>query len=157
MRIQQSEIELRHIQLELQNSRGNHLRHFVDQYYCFENNFVTRNGKPAWNKIFWSGWVSPKAAKVSDRNKVVKEHIVPIKVVKGFLLDLGQNASIGEIRKVLDDWVHLATITKEEDMLLNRLGLDRRMPDQFYDSGTILFNDKFARYKFADIEIIKRP
>ena len=42
------EIELQHIQLELHNNRSQHLRHFIDQYYCYKNGYVSKNGKAKW-------------------------------------------------------------------------------------------------------------
>jgi len=45
MNSKNAEVELKHIQIELENDRTQHMRHFVDQYYCYKNNFVNSNGK----------------------------------------------------------------------------------------------------------------
>ncbi|MBU2945815.1 hypothetical protein [Zobellia uliginosa] len=148
-------IELKHIKIELENSRSHHIRHFIDQYYCYKNNYVTKTGNPAWNKIFWSGLVSLEAAKEVNRKQVVKEHVVPVKVITQMLQNLGLSPSLSEIGKVLDDWLLFATITKNENKELNDLGLSQKMPTQFYDSHNVLYQDKFARYKLAGISLVK--
>lgn len=148
-------IELEHIQLEIKHQRGQHLRHFIDQYFCYKKGYVTKSGKPAWKKIFWNECVSVEAEK--NGGKVVKEHIVPISVIKDMLLKLGPNATIKDIQKILDDFVMFATITKEENETLNNVGLKSKMPDTCYDKNSSLKKgfDKFARYTKTNIQIEK--
>ncbi|MDT8413418.1 MAG: hypothetical protein RQ875_13220 [Vicingaceae bacterium] len=146
-------IELEHIQLEIKHQRGQHLRHFIDQYFCYKKGYVTKSGKPAWKKIFWNECVSVDAEK--NGGKVVKEHIVPISVIKDMLLKLGPNATIKDIQKILDDFVMFATITKDEDKKLNDAGLKSKMPDTCYVKNNELKEgfDKFARHTEVGIEL----
>ena len=80
-------IELQHIELELRNNRTHHFRHFVDQYYCYKHNYVNRSGKADWEAIVWTGIVSDEASAISDRRQVVKEHVIPLKVITSLLLE----------------------------------------------------------------------
>ncbi|MDO6803031.1 hypothetical protein Q4595_11280 [Wenyingzhuangia sp. 1_MG-2023] len=149
-------IELKHIQLEVVNHRTHHFRSFVDQYFCYKNNYTTKSGKANWSKIPWNEYVSIEANKTRDKKLVVeKEHIVPLKVIEEKLLELGTKATIENIKIILDKYVKFATITKIEDQILNNKGLKSRMPSEYYDSEHELYGDLFARYKIADIELIK--
>lgn len=149
------EIELKHIQLELNNKRSQHLRHFVDQYFCYKNGYVNKNGKAKWNLILWNEWVSEDASKISDKKLVVKEHTVPLKVITDKLKKLGSNCTIEQIKSVIDVFLLFATITKEEDKRLSSLGFKQKMPNEFYLENHKLFGDIFARYKVAEIKCNK--
>tara|TARA_B110000285_G_C14701444_1_gene413622 strand:+ start:130 stop:594 length:465 start_codon:yes stop_codon:yes gene_type:complete len=149
------EVELKHIQLELNNERSQHLRHFVDQYFCYKNGYVNKNGKPKWDLIFWKEWVSEEAEKVSHKDLVVKEHIVPLKVITDKLKELDSNCTIEQIKSIIDEFLHFATITKEEDKRLSSLGFKQKMPNEFYEENHNMFGDIFARYKVAEIKCIK--
>jgi len=63
-------VELKHIELELINGRHQHLRHFVDQYHCYKNNFVKRTGYADWEGVVWNGFVSVEARQLGDRKKL---------------------------------------------------------------------------------------
>ncbi|WP_339627092.1 hypothetical protein [uncultured Winogradskyella sp.] len=148
-------IELKHIELEIVNNRTHHFRSFIDQYFCYKNNYITKSGKANWSKIPWNEYVSIEANKTRDKKLVVeKEHIVPLKVIETKLLELGNKATIESIKIVLDKYVKFATITKIEDKILNDKGLKSKMPNEFYDSEHELYEDLFARYKIAKIELI---
>lgn len=148
-------IELKHIQIEIEHQRGQHLRHFIDQYFCYKHEYVTSNCNAAWKKINWNEHISKEADNNHDK-KVTRDHIVPIKVLKKMLLDLGTNAEINEIRDLLDKYVCFATITKAENKKLNDAGLNSKMPDCCYDkNGNLKKNfDKFARYNKMNIVLI---
>jgi len=149
-------IELQHIKLELENGRKQHMRHFIDQFFCYRNNYVTSGGKASWSKITWNEYVSPEANKTRNKKLIVeKEHIMPLKVITKYLVELGKGATLNEIEAVLDKYLKFATITKEEDKILNGNGLRSSMPPQYYEKGHQLYNDLFARYKVAQISIFK--
>jgi hypothetical protein len=151
-------IELQHIQLELNNQRTQHMRHFIDQYYCYKNNLVTVTGKANWDKILWNGYVSKNAAIEIDRKKVTKEHIVPLKVIVHELTLLNTKAEISleTIQNCIDNLLMFATITKEEDAKLRSLKLTSSMPVGYQLSNDPLYGDKFSRYKLAGIELLER-
>ena len=44
MPMNNEKIELKHVLLELISNRGQHLRHFVDQYFCYKHGYVKRTG-----------------------------------------------------------------------------------------------------------------
>jgi hypothetical protein len=142
-----AQIELKHILIEIKNQRGEHLRHFIDQYFCYKNGYVTKNCKPAWGKILWNEWVSDQAEK--EGGLVVKEHTIPIDVIKHLLLNLGIGTTLKDIADLLDKYVVFATITKEEDTKLNNAKLKNKMP-QHWDKKDVL-----ARYKKVGIKVTK--
>ena len=147
-----SKIELEHIKVEIKHKRFHHLRHFIDQYYCYINGYVTKNGTPKWSDILWTTNVSVQAQKTKNKTNVVKEHVVPIKVITKKLQALDENCSLIEIKTVLDEFLIFATITKTEDAKLSKMGLRQKMPQAYNDPSHILYNDKFSRYKMAGIE-----
>lgn len=152
-------IELKHIELELLHGRTQHLRHFIDQYYCYTHGFVNRNGKAAWGKIFFVGNVSKEAQKFKglpqNRKQVVKEHVVPLKFITEKLEELGKDGlSCNSISALLDCYVHFATITKDEDQRLRDADLSYKMPKEFSDEKQNLFGDLFARYKMVEPQIV---
>ena len=76
-----AEIELKHIQIELKNNRYQHLRNFIDQYFCYKNGYIKRTGNADWEGMVWNETVSLKAKNEPNRKKVVKEHVIPQKCV----------------------------------------------------------------------------
>lgn len=146
-------VELEHIHLELRNGRAQHLRHFVDQYYCYKNGHVKRTGAAHWESVVWKANVSREARRLGDRKLVVREHAVPLLVIRRLLIELSRagHATIKGIATLLDERVVFATISKDEDRLLRSHGLTSKMPEGFSTPGHVLFGDRLARYKFAGI------
>jgi hypothetical protein len=148
-----TQIELAHIKLELENGRTQHFRSFVDQYYCYEHGYVNRNGKAKWDDIFWKEIVSDEAKKTNDKSKVTKEHVVPLKVITTKLEELqASQISIIAIKEILDKYILFATITKSENQRLRDAKLNSKMPEEFYDKDSLLFGDLFSRYKKVGIK-----
>ena len=149
-----ADIELKHIQVELENGRGSHLRHFIDQYFCFKHNYISVKGNPRWEDITWKGAVSISASKTNNRKDVVKEHLVPLQYIRQELLKLSKNkkVSINEIEIEINRIVKFGTVLKSEDKILNALGLRSKMPKEFYDKNSQLFNNLYARYIKAGIK-----
>ncbi len=58
-------IELKHIKLELLNDRTNHLRGFMDQYFCYKNGYKNKNGNAKWEAMVWKEYVSDDAKKIT--------------------------------------------------------------------------------------------
>jgi hypothetical protein len=146
-------IELKHIELELINGRHQHLRHFVDQYHCYKNNFVKRTGHANWEGVVWNGFVSVEARQLGDRKKVVKEHVVPLRVVTQLLVELGKSSKLScdAIAALLDKYVIFATISKREDELLRKNKLTSSMPKGYHEKGDPLYNNLLARYMAVGI------
>lgn len=148
-------IEVQHIKLELIHRRSQHMRHFVDQYYCYRNGYINTRGRADWEGMLWIGHVSREASALRERGSVVKEHVVPLRVIVEKLKQLEiQDSRIDDaIRAVLDRYVHFATISKSEDERLRNLQLGSKMPDGFTESGHEYHEDLFSRYKAANIEL----
>jgi hypothetical protein len=165
-------IELEHIRLELLHRRKenvkviNHLRHFVDQWFCYKKGYITTGNKAAWGKIIFKEYISEGVLKLLEKyneddllrmkgkNRLIvdKEHIVPLNRIAKKLLELPTNPSIAEIETILRENVKYATITKDEDKLLSK----QDMPIEYFDSNHELFDDCFARYKKVGIKLITK-
>lgn len=149
-------IELEHILLELKNKRAQHMRHFIDQYYCYEQNLTTKGGKAKWSKLFWVGYTSVKANALDKKNKslVVKEHVIPLNIIVSFLSNIPlEELSLKKIKEVLDSLLIYATITKEEDAVLTKLGYRNKMP-RTYETIEEIKANAFERYKASKIELV---
>jgi len=151
-------IELEHILLELKNrTPAQHMRHFIDQYYCYEHNLITKGGKANWGKIFWRGYTSINANLLNRKNKslVVKEHVIPLNIIVSFLSKIPiKELSIEKVKEILDSLLIYATITKEEDKLISKLGLARKMTIE-YENIEELKANAFDRYKHANIVLVR--
>lgn len=151
-------IELEHILLELKNRKPpQHMRHFIDQYYCYEHNLITKGGKANWGKIFWRGYTSINANLLNRKNKslVVKEHVIPLNIIVSFLSKIPiKELSIEKVKEILDNLLIYATITKEEDKLICKLGLASKMTIE-YENIEELKANSFDRYKYANIVLVR--
>ena len=152
-------LELQHIKLELDNERSQHLRHFIDQYYCYKNGYLRSTGTPDWEQVVWgkNEAVSEGAAITKDRKAVVKEHVIPLKRIREELKKLAkaQKTELEDIRLCIDKHLLYATITKIEDQKLRDLKLTSKMPREFDDPNSDLYQDIFARYKKAGIKLVQ--
>ena len=152
-------IELQYIQLELQNFRTNHLRHFIDQYYCYKKGYVTRGGNPKWELIVWgeNEAISLEASKTKNRKEVVKEHVIPLKRVTQELMKLpvAELDDLNVVKNCINKFLIYGTITKEEDARLRKLKLTSTMPSEYDDHHHDWFNDPYARYHGADIKLVQ--
>lgn len=149
-------IELQHIQIELQNNRclPRYLRSFADAWFCHENGYENSKGNVDWHSIARNEYVTDGVMKTSNDKLIVdKEHIIPLSVIAKKLLQLGTDATLNQIEDVLRQWMIFATILKTEDKILNLAGLRSKMPKEFYDKNHELYDDKFARYKITGIEL----
>lgn len=152
-----AKLELKHIQLEMQHNRYQHLRHFIDQYYCYRHGIVKRTGRAHWDNVVWKGIVSVAARSETDRKRVVKEHVVPLKVIETRLRELAAEGktSLDAIAAVLEKLTHFGTITKEEDAKLRKARLIKAMPEGFFQRDHRYYNDILARYK--EVGIVLEP
>lgn len=148
------QIELEHILIELKNKRGQHLRHFIDQFFCYKHNYVTKTGNAKWSDITWREFVSHSAKNIKgiEGKKFVKEHIVPIQRIKKELLKL-KNPSVESIEALLDELVLFATITSDEDKMLRDAKLTSSMPEGFDDPSHEFYRDPLARYNAVGIKV----
>ena len=84
------------------------------------------------------------------RKNLRHEHMVPTSVILKMLLN-EPNLSVEFIAGVLRRYGLRATITKQEDRVLNSAGLARKMPPQFDEAGSPMFQNPCARYMQAGL------
>ena len=150
-----AQVELQHIELELRNGRAQHMRSFVDQYYCYKNGHMNSRGRASWDVVVWKGLVSVEARELGDRKQVVKEHLVPIRVITKMLTALAASPefSLESIATTLDRYVRFATISKREDRLLRQHGFNSAMPEEFRDDCSVAEDDLLCRYRAVGIAL----
>ena len=101
------------------------------------------------NKVRAAKFRSKAAIGLSfGKGRLVYDHAVPFKYVQEELLALS-DVTADSVQGVLSKFCAAALITKEENAILNRKGYGSAMPEGW--DGT----DLLARYKAADIEIVK--
>jgi len=95
---------------------------------------------------------------LKSSSKVVEEHLVPVNIIMNYFLELNSEIKLNHnketverIEDYLEETLTIVFITKKEDMQLNKVGLQKQMPSEYYEVDNILFNDKWARYIKADI------
>jgi predicted chitinase len=82
-----------------------------------------------------------------DKDFVVKEHVVPMKVIVDELARIPvSDLSVQRIKHVLDSLIVFATITKEEDARLSANGLKSAMP-RLHQDFEELCKMRFDRYE----------
>ena len=81
---------------------------------------------------------------------VVYDHCVPFRVLQDKLLCLDSPEPLS-IRQVLEQYAVACLITKDEDRLLTRIGLNNKMPEPWNET------DVLARYKTAGIDVTENP
>ena len=151
--------ELQIIQIELANDRDYHMRHTIDQWFCYAKGYVTKNGKASTGKIEGAEWVSEGyRALPKDKQRtpyiIKKEHVIPLSVIKDKLRAL-PGFNLGAIQECLEENLIFATITKEEDEMLKAIGCNDSMPAEYYDETHELYMDPWARYEKAGIIVTR--
>lgn len=145
-----ADLELQHILLELKNGRAQHMRHFIDQYFCYKKGYVNKRGNADWGQIAKYEYISEDARRALAANKdekVRRDHVVPLKVIITELKKL-KPITKEAIAAVLDRLVISAIITKAEDARLRGLKLNDKMPEGW--------KNPFDRYKAAQITYHKQ-
>lgn len=88
--------------------------------------------------------------------KKIREHVIPVKTIMQYLLNL--NLEIGDenlkntIEKYLNENLIIVYLKLEgEDKKLTEFGVKDSMPQEYSDQNSKYYQDKWARYKVADI------
>ena len=146
-----AKIELEHILLELNNGRSHHMRHFIDQYFCYKNGYINRNCGAKWDAIGSNEFVSVTAMHSND---VTRDHIIPLRCIVIEMKQMNELKSftIRSLSEFLDRWVYFGRITKKDNENLCESGLKFTMPYEFYDESHELFGHPLARYEKAKIK-----
>lgn len=144
-------IELQHLLIEIDYERYANIGSILERFYCYQHNLVTRNNKPDWKQLQLFSTHS-KAAKQSKQ--IICELTLPEDVLIGELKRQAKTQEWNEESLAFFLEKHLAyiTITTEQKKHLASLGLEKRMPVQFYRNGQPLNEVLYLRYQAADIE-----
>ena len=148
------------------------LRGFIDGWYGFhkKGEYLNKNLNGRWLnnpdctkpeiKACLEGmdFISVGARAVLDglsQELLIKEHAVPVKVIRDLLLELPSNSSLTKIEGVLLTHYKLGALTKDEDNQINKIKVNSKnnskslrsdMPDNWDKK------DMFARYVAAGIK-----
>jgi transcriptional regulator CtsR len=90
-----------------------------------------------------------------NKSLVVKEHVIPLNIIVSFLSKIPtKELSIEKVKEILDSLLIYATITKEEDKLISKIGLGRKMTIE-YETIEELKANAFDRYKHVNIVLVR--
>ncbi|OLQ72246.1 hypothetical protein BIT28_24840 [Photobacterium proteolyticum] len=147
-------LELQHIFLEANAERFHHLSTFIDGYYCYRHQLVTRQGKADWTQIFEHGIRSKAASQIADRKKLVREPRLPFAVLTGKLKVLVRDDELNleSLQSLLDDHLEYTVLTREEFQRLKAAGLTERMPAGYYCPASSDYQNTDARFEAVGIE-----
>lgn len=112
-------------------------------------NFRTPLRKEKRHREFWSINAFNKDI------KYIKDHAIPVMVLMDKLFawdNIEMNAdNIKSISDFLEFNLVIVKITEEEDHILNSSGFQRKMPSEYFDRASELYNDLWARYKVTEL------
>jgi hypothetical protein len=93
-----------------------------------------------------------KAALGKPRNECVVEHVVPMKVIVDWLMDMDKESlTEAAVKELLTKWFTVRLITRDEDARLTKHKLRFKMPNGWDKEN------KFARYDEVGIELASQP
>ena len=147
-------IELQHIYLESKAERYHSLGQYLEAYYCYRHQLTTRQGKPDWQQIFTFASPSLAAKACTARKQTVKEMVVPLSVMIGKLKTLVRDdeLSIEAIADLLDRELDYVILSRSEWQQLCELGLENRMPADYYRVDSDKFSQPMSRFTMAGIQ-----
>lgn len=91
--------------------------------------------------------------------KPIVDHAVPVIVLMDEMFRWDQKSleisteNLQMLEKFLSDSLVLVEVSRDEDRVLSRNGLQREMPAEWRVVGNPLFKDPLARYKISGIEL----
>lgn len=147
-------LELQHIYLEVHAERFHYLRLYFEGYYCYRHQLVTRQGKADWEQIFDHSTRSMAARRITNRKQLVRELRLPLSVLTGKLKALVRDdeLSLDAIKHLLDTYLDYAILTREEFQRLKAAGLHDRMSADYYQQGSIGYQNTDSRFIAVGIE-----
>lgn len=149
-------LELQHIYLEVYAERYSHLRTFLESYYCYQHGLVTKQGKPDWIQIFNVGKRTIAAHKIQERKLLVREMMLPLSVIMGYLKTLVRDdeATIENIKMIIDEHLEYVIMTREEYDALVKAGLKEAMPIGYYQATDARYCCINARFDVVGITLL---
>lgn len=148
-------LELQHIYLEVYAERFHYLRQYFEGYYCYRHQLVTRQGKADWEQIFDYSVRSMAASQIKNRKQLVRELRLPLAVLTGKLKALVRDdeLSLESIKRLLDSHLDYIILTREEFQQLKAAGFHDRMPADYYQQGSIGYQNTDSRFIAVGIEL----
>ncbi|WP_047043001.1 hypothetical protein [Vibrio mexicanus] len=145
------DIEFEHLYLEAKYQRWSLVPRFLFSYFCFREGYVTTHGKPDWEKARASCRRSTDAS-ISKQVDLIP--LVPLDTLVGEIKCLERDDLLSKdtLRNCLDDLLDYVVISKQEWQKMKNLGLEDRMPVNWYQSKT---KDRYARLKAIGIPELK--
>ncbi|WP_297483292.1 hypothetical protein [uncultured Photobacterium sp.] len=149
-------LELQHIYLEVYSERYRHLRTFLESYYCYQHELVTKQGKPDWIQIFNIGKRTVAAHHIQERKLLVREMMMPLSVITGYLKTLVRDdeATIENIKAVIDEHLEYVIMTREEHATLVKAGLKEAMPAGYFQASHSHYCYINARFDAVGITLL---
>ena len=86
----------------------------------------------------------------------VLEHALPVNVLQQQMQQAGLQTGAEVLQYIIDTY-HLHLITVEEDEILRKAGLAKKMPQGYYDPAHELYQDPLARYKTVGLVVYSEP
>jgi hypothetical protein len=139
---------LNHIKIfiDSKNNDKHLLRCFIDNWFAYHKKgpFLSKNNKPVWfNKpnpvkskdaLLSMHFISKKAFEViKNQNldvRLIKEHSIPVSIIYDLLLEQDFNNE-NDIEIFLLKYYRLGVLTKDEDNVLAKEGLKKKMPENW--------------------------
>lgn len=135
------------------------MRTFVDEWFAYHTGgpFLNRSGRPKWlnnpcpikNKdaLLSMHFISEKAEKVIKNGggeRLIKEHSVPVKVLRSLMEDMDYPTT-SDVENFLLQHYRIGVLTTSDDQLLKDADVNSSMP---YNWDRV---DMFARYSHAGV------
>lgn len=142
-------LELQHLYLEVHAERFHYLEVYLEGYYCYRHQLVTRQGKADWIQIFDYAERSHAAQRVADRKQLVRLFRLPLSVLTGKLKTLIRDDALtyASLAQCLDDHLDYVILTRAEWQQLKAAGLENRMPADYYRPDTPSYQQTMARFQ----------
>lgn len=151
----QMEIELHHILLEVQSERFYYLSSFLQSYYCYQRDLVTKTGLANPIDILSFAPRSVGAKQQKKRTDCCAILLLPLSAIKGELTTLARDECVtfAHVEAVLQRFLHYMVVSKAEFRQLQRMGGLDRLPKVAYQSDQIdYYAGAKARLEQVNIE-----
>ncbi|UTV30319.1 hypothetical protein [Photobacterium atrarenae] len=148
-----ADLELQHLYLEVHAERFHYLEMYLEGYYCYRHQLVTRQGKADWTQIFDYAQRSLAAQRVPDRKQLVRLFRLPLSALTGKLKTLIRDDALtyASLAQCLDEHLDYVILTRAEWQQLKAAGLENRMPAGYYQPGTVHYQQTMARFQALSI------
>ncbi|UXI03828.1 hypothetical protein [Photobacterium sp. TY1-4] len=146
-------LELQHIYLETCAERFQYLELYLEGYYCYRHQCVTRQGKADWTQIFTHAERSMAASQVVDHKQLVRLFRLPRSVLTGKLKTLVRDneLTLSRLEQCLDEHLDYVILTRQEWQQLKAAGFENRMPADYYRPDSASYQQAMSRFQALGI------